>query len=36
MYWIAPDKKKSEAIIVELSELIRNLIREGEEIKSER
>jgi hypothetical protein len=30
MYWIAPDKKKSEEIIVELSELIRNLIREGE------
>jgi hypothetical protein len=36
MYWIAPDKTKSEAIIIELSELIRNLIREGEEVKNER
>jgi hypothetical protein len=31
MYWIAPDKTKAEAIIVELSAIIRNLIREGEE-----
>jgi hypothetical protein len=30
MYWIAPDKKKSEAIIVQLSELIRYLINEDE------
>ena len=35
MYWIAPDKKKSEEIIVGLSELIRKLIREGEEVKNE-
>ncbi|MDR0709971.1 MAG: hypothetical protein LBF77_07890 [Spirochaetaceae bacterium] len=30
MYWIAPDKTKAEAIIVELSAIIRNLIQEGE------
>jgi hypothetical protein len=35
MYWMAPDKKKSEEIIVELSGLIRKLIREGEEVKNE-
>jgi hypothetical protein len=35
MYWIAPDKTKSEAIIVELSALIRNLIQEGEEVQNE-
>ncbi|MDR1411328.1 MAG: hypothetical protein LBI91_03895 [Spirochaetaceae bacterium] len=35
MYWIAPDKTKSEAIIVELSELIRSLIKEGEKVKNE-
>ncbi|MDR1127773.1 MAG: hypothetical protein LBL20_00550 [Treponema sp.] len=35
MYWIAPDKTKSEAIIVELSELIRSLISEGEKVKNE-
>jgi hypothetical protein len=28
MYWIAPDKNKSEAIIIELSALIRYLIQE--------
>ena len=28
MYWIAPDRTKSEAIIVELSALIKNLIHE--------
>jgi hypothetical protein len=27
MYWIAPDKKKSEPIIMELSVLIQNLIQ---------
>ena len=31
MYWIAPDKVKSEAIIVELSALIKNLIHEEED-----
>jgi len=35
MYWIAPDKAKAETIIIELSELIRNLIREGEEVQNE-
>jgi hypothetical protein len=35
MYWIAPDKTKSEAIIVELSGLIRNLIHEGEQVQNE-
>jgi hypothetical protein len=30
MYWTAPDKTKAEAIIIELSVIIRNLIREGE------
>ncbi|MDR2403424.1 MAG: hypothetical protein LBD78_05290 [Spirochaetaceae bacterium] len=28
MYWIAPDRKKSESIIMELSSLIQNLIHE--------
>ncbi|MDR3342087.1 MAG: hypothetical protein LBT14_04735 [Treponema sp.] len=28
MYWIAPDHKKSEAIIMQLSALIKNLIHE--------
>jgi hypothetical protein len=28
MYWIAPDRKKSEPIIMELSALIQNLIHE--------
>jgi hypothetical protein len=31
MYWIAPDKQKSEAIIMELSALIQNLLHEEEE-----
>ncbi|MDR2499786.1 MAG: hypothetical protein LBD37_01735 [Treponema sp.] len=31
MYWIAPDKTKSESIIMELSALIKNLIHEDEE-----
>jgi hypothetical protein len=30
MYWIAPDKTKAEAVIIELSTIIRNLIQEGE------
>ena len=35
MYWIAPDKVKSEAIIVELSALIKNLIHENEDHPNE-
>jgi hypothetical protein len=31
MYWIAPDKKKSASIIVELSILIKSLIHEEED-----
>jgi hypothetical protein len=31
MYWIAPDKKKSESIIIELSEIIKNMIHEKED-----
>jgi hypothetical protein len=31
MYWIAPDKKKSASIIVELSMLIKSLIHEEED-----
>ncbi|MCL2879730.1 MAG: hypothetical protein FWF29_05740 [Treponema sp.] len=31
MYWIAPDRTKSEPIITQLAELIRKLIQEGEE-----
>jgi hypothetical protein len=30
MYWIAPDKKKSESIIIELSEIIKSMIHEHE------
>ncbi|MDR0386497.1 MAG: hypothetical protein LBH57_00535 [Treponema sp.] len=30
MYWIAPDKKKSESIIIELSEIIKSMIHEPE------
>ena len=35
MYWIAPDRTKSEAIIVELSALIKNLIHEEEDHPNE-
>jgi hypothetical protein len=35
MYWIAPDKKKADQIILELSILIKSLIHEGQE-KNER
>ncbi|QQO08071.1 hypothetical protein [Breznakiella homolactica] len=31
MYWIAPDKKKSEPIIAQLSNLIHNLLKEEED-----
>ncbi|MDR2070513.1 MAG: hypothetical protein LBP81_03720 [Treponema sp.] len=31
MYWIAPDKKKSESIIIEISEIIKNMIHEKED-----
>jgi hypothetical protein len=31
MYWIAPDKKKSESIIVKLSEIIKSMIYEKED-----
>jgi hypothetical protein len=30
MYWIAPDKKKSSEIIMELSFMVKKLIHEGE------
>jgi hypothetical protein len=30
MYWIAPDKKKSAELIMELSFMVRNLINEGD------
>ncbi|MDR0684315.1 MAG: hypothetical protein LBF83_04225 [Spirochaetaceae bacterium] len=30
MYWIAPDKKKSAEIIMELSFMVKNLIHEGD------
>ena len=30
MYWIAPDRRKAEPIIEQLSVIIQNLIREGE------
>ncbi|MDR1444880.1 MAG: hypothetical protein LBI94_08375 [Treponema sp.] len=32
MYWIAPDHTKSETIIIQLSEIIRKLMNEGEDI----
>jgi hypothetical protein len=35
MYWIAPDKKKSESIIIELSEIIKNMIHEAEDYPNE-
>jgi hypothetical protein len=35
MYWIAPDKKKSEAIIIEISGLIKSLIHEEEDHPNE-
>ncbi|MDR1025489.1 MAG: hypothetical protein LBL56_07145 [Treponema sp.] len=31
MYWIAPDHTKSETIIIQLSEIIRKLMNEGED-----
>jgi hypothetical protein len=31
MYWIAPDRKKAEAIIANLSEVIRKIVREEED-----
>jgi hypothetical protein len=31
MYWIAPDHTKSEPIIIQLSEMLRNLINEKED-----
>ncbi|MDR2343100.1 MAG: hypothetical protein LBD86_01040 [Spirochaetaceae bacterium] len=30
MYWIAPDKKKSAELIMELSFMVKNLIHEGD------
>ncbi|MDR0383475.1 MAG: hypothetical protein LBH50_05760 [Spirochaetaceae bacterium] len=30
MYWLAPDKKKSAEIIMDLSFMVKNLIHEGE------
>ncbi|MDR2795563.1 MAG: hypothetical protein LBB47_02485 [Spirochaetaceae bacterium] len=30
MYWIAPDKKKSTELIMELSFMVKNLIHEGD------
>ena len=36
MYWIAPDKVKSEAIIVELSALIQHLIHEEDHPNEQR
>ncbi|MDR2444367.1 MAG: hypothetical protein LBD44_00320 [Spirochaetaceae bacterium] len=30
MYWIAPDKKKSNELIMELSFMVKNLIHEGD------
>ena len=30
MYWIAPDRKKAEPIIIQLSSVIQNLIHENE------
>jgi hypothetical protein len=35
MYWIAPDKKKSDSIIIELSEIIKSMIHEKEELPNE-
>jgi hypothetical protein len=35
MYWIAPDKKKSESIIIELSEIIKSMIHEKEDCPNE-
>jgi hypothetical protein len=35
MYWMAPDRAKSETIIVHLSELIRKLIIEEEDVSNE-
>jgi hypothetical protein len=32
MYWIAPDKKKSAPIIIEISELIKSMIHEKEDL----
>ena len=31
MYWIAPDRKKAEPIIMQLSGVIQNLMHDGEE-----
>ena len=36
MYWIAPDKTKSGPIIIQLSELIRNILLEEGEHSNER
>jgi hypothetical protein len=35
MYWIAPDKKKSESIIIELAEIIKSLIHEEKDPPNE-
>jgi hypothetical protein len=35
MYWIAPDRAKSEKIIVQLSEIIRKLMNEGDNIPND-
>ncbi|MDR3131297.1 MAG: hypothetical protein LBU18_07090 [Treponema sp.] len=35
MYWIAPDKKKSASIIIEISEIIKRLIHEKEDYPNE-
>jgi hypothetical protein len=32
MYWIAPDRKKADSIIVQLSALIQNLLVTGEDV----
>jgi hypothetical protein len=30
MYWVAPDKKKADEVIVELALLMKSMIHEGE------
>jgi hypothetical protein len=31
MYWVAPDKKKADAILMELAILIKGMINEGDD-----
>jgi hypothetical protein len=35
MYWIAPDRTKSEPILMQLSEMLKDLIHEGEDNPNE-